>query len=181
MPLISCKFDQSIKETMSAKKELLAQYDLHNVLFNTVIADISDEESNKQLLDPMNSVKWIAGHLLWAQGNLARTGGVEVTNLWVAHFAAGPGASEADLNAPKGEMPTLQMLKDKWNEIAPAIRVGLENLPEEALDSPIQFPLPMFNTVAGLWAFMNHHQAYHIGQIGVLRRGLGKEPMKYSL
>lgn len=164
---------------MSAKKELLAQYDLHNILFNNVLADISDEESNKTVGDPMNNVKFIAGHLLWAQRNLARTGGAQVTVPWVDHFASGPGATEEDLNAPKSELPTLQMIKDKWNEIAPAIRTGLENLPEEALNSPVQFLLPMFNTVAGVWAFINHHQAYHIGQIGVLRRGLGKEPMKY--
>ena len=165
---------------MSAKRELLAQYDLHNLLFNNVIADISDEESNKSVGDPMNSVKFIAGHLLWAQRNLACTGGANVTIPWVDHFASGPGATEEDRNAPKSELPTLQMVKDKWNEIAPAIRAGLENLPDEALNAPVQFSLPMFNTLGGLWAFINHHQAYHIGQIGVLRRGLGKEAMKYS-
>jgi hypothetical protein len=47
---------------MSSKKQLLAQYDLHNVLFNNVLLDISDEESNISIADPMNSVKWLAGH-----------------------------------------------------------------------------------------------------------------------
>lgn len=42
---------------MSSKKQLLAQYDLHNVLYNNVIADISDEESNKCIADPMNCQK----------------------------------------------------------------------------------------------------------------------------
>ena len=36
------------------------------------------------------------------------------------------------------------------------------------------------NTLAGVWAFLNHHQAYHIGQIGLLRRGFGKPPMRYD-
>jgi hypothetical protein len=165
---------------MSAKTVLLAQYDLHNVLFNNVTADISDAESNKQVADPMNNVKWLAGHLLWAQRNLARIGGAAVTIPWVDHFSAGPGQTEEDRNAPKSELPTLEMIKDKWNELAPAIRAGLENVPEEALNSPVDFPLPFFKTVAGLWAFINHHQAYTIGQIGILRRGLGKEAMKYS-
>jgi len=168
---------------MSAKKVLLDQYDLHNILYNNVIADISDEESNKSIADPMNSVKWLAGHLLWAQANLANIGGTQIEVKWRDHFHTKQGGSPADFNAPKSELPTLQQIKDKWNEDGPVIRKGLENLPDAALDTVINAPHPIFpfdNTLAGLWAFINHHQAYTIGQIGILRRGLGKDAMKYS-
>jgi hypothetical protein len=168
---------------MSAKKVLLDQYDLHNVLYNNVIADISDEESNKCVADPMNSVKWLAGHLLWAQANLANIGGVQIEVKWRDHFHTREGGGPADFNAPKSELPTLQQIKYKWNEDGPVIRRGLENLPDAALDTVIQIPHPIFpfdNTLAGLWVFINHHQAYTIGQIGILRRGLGKDAMKYS-
>jgi len=57
--------------------------------------------------------------------------------------------------------------------------MGLEILTDKILNSPMEFPLPAFRTHEGLWAFINHHQAYTIGQIGILRRGLGKEAMKY--
>ena len=168
---------------MSAKKQLLAQYDLHHVLFNNVLADISEAEASKSLLEPMNNVKWIAGHLLWAQRNLVQIGGAQVVIPWRGLFHSGPGATAEDLNAPPCEMPTLQEIKDKWNEFAPSIRAGLENVPEEALNSVVPIPTPIApydNTLAGVWAFINDHQAYTIGQIGVLRRGLGKEAMKYS-
>lgn len=168
---------------MSAKKQLLAQYDLHNVLFNNVIAAISDEEANKSVADPMNSVKWLAGHLLWANANLANIGGTKIEVKWRDHFYTKEGGGPDDFNAPKSELPTLEQIKNKWNEDAPVIRKGLENLPEEALNSvvPIQHPIaPFDNTLAGLWAFINDHQSYHIGQIGILRRSLGKTAMKYS-
>lgn len=167
---------------MSSKKQLLAQYDLHNVLFNNVIANISDEESNKCIADPMNCVKWLAGHLLWANANLANIGGTKVEVLWRDHFHTKQGGSAEDFNAPKSKLPTLQEIKNKWNEDALVIRKGLENVPEEALNSTIEAKHPLLgfdNTLAGLWAFINHHQAYTIGQIGILRRGLGKEPMSY--
>lgn len=176
-------FEYQIKKTMSAKKQLLAQYDLHNVLFNNVIADITDDEANKSVADPMNSVKWLAGHLLWAQGNLVRIGGSSVKIPWADHFYSKDGATPEDLSAPPSELPTLADIKDKWNEVSPAIRAGLENLPEEALNSviPVPHPIAKFdNSLAGLWAFINHHQAYTIGQIGILRRGCGKAAMKYS-
>jgi len=168
---------------MSAKKVLLDQYDLHNVLYNNVIADITNEESDKCIADPMNCVKWLAGHLAWAQLNLANIGGTQVDFLWRDHFHTKQGASPQDLIAPPSELPTLQQIKEKWNEMGPVVRKGLENLPDAALDTVINIPHPIFpfdNTLAGLWAFINHHQAYTIGQIGILRRGLGKDAMKYS-
>ncbi len=168
---------------MSAKKVLLDQFDLHNLLYNNVIADISDEESNKCIADPMNSVKWLAGHLLWANGNLANIGGMKIDMPWRDHFHTKQGATPADLAAPKSELPTLEQIKNKWNEFAPIIRTGLENLPAEALNAVIEIKHPIYpfdNTLGGLWAFINHHQAYTIGQIGILRRGLGKDAMKYS-
>ena len=167
---------------MSSKKQLLAQYDLHNVLFNNVIANISDEESNTCVADPMNCVKWLSGHLLWANANLANIGGTKVEVLWRDHFHTKQGGSAEDFNAPKSKLPTLQEIKNKWNEDALVIRKGLESIPEEALNSTIEAKHPILNfdnTLAGLWAFINHHQAYTIGQIGILRRGLGKEPMSY--
>ncbi|MDB5131914.1 MAG: DinB superfamily protein [Mucilaginibacter sp.] len=168
---------------MSAKKVLLDQFDLHNLLYNNVIADISDEESNKCVADSMNGVKWLAGHLLWAQHNLANIARVKLDLPWRDHFHTKQGGSPEDFNAPKSELPTLQQVKDKWNEFAPLIKTGLENLPDEALNTVIEVKHPIApfdNTLAGLWAFINHHQAYTIGQIGILRRGLGKEAMKYS-
>jgi hypothetical protein len=168
---------------MSAKKLLLAEFDLHNRLYNNVLEGISDAESNKRIAEPMNNVKWLAGHLLWAQGNIGRIAGVTFVNPWLDHFASGPGATPEELNAPKSELPTLDAVKNKWNEVTPAIRAGLENLPEAALGTVVDFQHPITpydNTLAGLWAFINSHQSYTIGQIGILRRGLGKDAMKYS-
>lgn len=168
---------------MTAKKQLLAQYDLHNLLFNNVIVGISDEESNKSILEPMNNVKWLAGHLLWAQRNLARMAGADVVIPWTGHFLQKNAATPEEINAPKGEFPTLDQIKDKWNGVNLPIRAGLENLSEETLNEVINTNhpiLPFDDTLAGLWSFINHHQAYTIGQIGVLRRGMGKEPMRYN-
>ena len=86
---------------MSSKKQLLAQYDLHHVLFNNVIANISDEESNRCIVSSMNTIKWLAGHLVWANVNLANISGVNVEVLWRGHFHSKEGATPEDLNAQK--------------------------------------------------------------------------------
>jgi uncharacterized damage-inducible protein DinB len=167
---------------MSTKNQLLGQYDLHDVLFNNVIDNISDQEANGCFVEPLNSIKWLAGHLLWAQRSLVRIGGANVEIPWTGHFLSGPGSTEEERNMPKGEFPTIEQIREKWNETSPVIREGLANLPHAALNSVVEFrhPItPFDNTVAGLWAFINDHQAYHIGQIGILRRAIGKEAMQY--
>jgi len=158
---------------MSAKNQLLAQYDLHNTLFNNVLADISEEEANIKLVSSINNIKWLAGHLLWVQSNLARTFAVPIEIVWIDHF------NNQIPQPPDVEIPSLEEIKNVWNQHAAAIHQGLEILTDKILNSPMEFPLPAFRTHEGLWAFINHHQAYTIGQIGILRRGLGKEAMKY--
>lgn len=165
---------------MSAKKQLLAQFHLHNILFNNVTDSISDEEANKTVADPMNSVKWLSGHLVWAQTNLARIAGVPVEVEWINHFV--PHFVKLPESA-KGSKPTLEAIRNKWNEMSIVIGDGFEKLPEEVLNTKAEAQLPITafdDSVAGVWAFINHHQAYTIGQIGILRRGLGKAAMKYD-
>ncbi|HWZ02380.1 MAG TPA: DinB family protein [Mucilaginibacter sp.] len=160
---------------MSAKDQLLIQYDLHTALFNNVLVDINEEEAAVRLAPGINHVKWLAGHLVWGQLGLARMGNVQVNIPWTDHF-------NTQLSEPVSkeiEMPSLDEIKKEWNRYAEAIREGLSQMSEESLNGPIEFPLPAFKTTESLWTFINHHQAYTIGQIGILRRALGKEAMKY--
>lgn len=51
----------------------------------------------------------------------------------------------------------------------------------DLLDQKPPSPMDEFAETRGkLWEFLNHHVAYHIGQIGLLRRGFGKPPMSYD-
>jgi hypothetical protein len=123
----------------------------------------------------INHIKWLAGHLVWGQLGLARMGNVTVTIPWTDHF-------NTQLKEPVDssiKIPCLEEIKTAWNNYTGPIRAGLEQMAAEALNSPIEFPLPAFKTTESLWTFINHHQAYTIGQIGILRRALGKEAMKY--
>jgi hypothetical protein len=102
-------------------------------------------------------------------------GGVTVAIEWTDHF----NTQLKEPVSPSLKMPALEEIKTGWNTCSGPIREGLAQMSDEALNSPIEFPLPAFKTQESLWTFINHHQAYTIGQIGILRRGLGKEAMKY--
>lgn len=160
---------------MSAKNQLLNLYDLHHTLYNNVLVDISEEESHKRLAPEINNVNWLAGHLVWGQTGLANFCGLKMDIPWIDLY-------NTQLSAPPSPdiiEPSLEEIKATWNKYIAPLRDGLENLTDEVLATPVQFPMPAFRTLEGLWTFISHHQAYTIGQIGILRRALGKDAMKY--
>lgn len=161
---------------MSAKHQLLAQYDLHTLAFNNVIADISEEESVVRVAPHVNHVKWLAGHLVWGQGGLARLGGIKMDIPWLDHYNTQIAKLPSEEETP---VPLIAEIQHAWNQYAGLIREGLGKIPDTELKRAVEFPMPQFATQEGFWAFINHHQAYTIGQIGILRRWLGKPAMKY--
>jgi hypothetical protein len=165
---------------MQGKKELLAQYLLHARWFSNALEGFTDGETNQRIHPDMNHVKYLAGHLLHSQYGFAMIAGVAVDRKWDDLFA-GRGKSKARDNFP---YPTIEEIKDEWEQLYPVIKNGLEALPEDTLQKDLpSSPVAGFgildSSIGDLWAFMNLHQAYHIGQIGILRRGFGKDPMKY--
>jgi hypothetical protein len=168
------------------KNYLLAQFALHHRLYNNVLDGLTDAESNARLHGDtnLNHVKYVAGHLLNTQYGLALLSGLQIQPKW------------SDLFAPRGQTrarddvtyPELDVIKSEWNAMHPDIHHGFSALTSEALHATAPEPLGSSfasdmvfgNSVAGVWAFLNHHQAYHIGQIGLLRRGFGKPPMRYD-
>lgn len=168
------------------KNHLLSQFDFHHRLYNNVLEDITDAESNARLHGDtnLNHVKYLAGHLLNTQYGLALLSGLQIQPKWNDLFApAGQSRARDDI-----AYPDLDTVRSEWNAMHQDIHDGLDALSPEALHAAAPEPLGSFfaddttfgNSAAGVWAFFNHHQAYHIGQLGLLRRGLGKTPMRYD-
>ncbi|GAA5521350.1 DinB family protein [Aliifodinibius salicampi] len=158
---------------------LLTQFDLHQRLYNNVLDGFTDEETNQRLYgdQKINHVKYLAGHLLNSQYGLAMIAGLDPQLKWNDLFAV-MGHSEAKDDI---EYPDIKEIKSEWNQLYEPTRDGLKELTPEILN---QVPPTPFNqvaeTVGELWAFINHHTSYHIGQIGILRRAFGKPPMSFD-
>ncbi len=161
------------------QKLLLTQFDLHQRLYNNVLAGFTDAETNRRLHDDtnINHVKYLAGHLLNSQYGLGVIAGINPEIKWNDLFAV-MGQSEAKDDTA---YPSIEKIKAEWNGMHQAIRTGLKKLTPKELDAAPPAPFDQVaETTGDLWAFINHHQAYHIGQIGLLRRGFGKEPLSYD-
>lgn len=160
-------------------KQLITQFNLHHLLFNNVLDGFSDSETNQRLNShpKVNHIKYLAGHLLNSQYGLAGIAGLDVEVKWNDLFAV-MGQSEAKDNI---SYPHIDEIKYEWNTMHEDIHSGLENLSLEALETTPPAPFDQVSdSIGDLWAFINHHQGYHIGQIGLLRRAFGKPAMKYD-
>lgn len=158
---------------------LLIQFDLHHRLYNNVLEDFSDDETNRRPvgLSRVNHVKYLAGHLLNSQYGIAQLAGIDFEVKWNDLFAV-MGQSEAKDDFP---YPHIDEIKAEWNGMHKRLHAGLHTLSSEDLNKTPTAPFDrVADSVGQLWAFINHHQAYHIGQIGILRRGFGKKPMSYQ-
>ena len=161
------------------RNRLLAQYDLHHRLYNNVLQGFTDEETNQRLQggSKMNHVKYLAGHILNSNYGFARSVGLKIDVKWNELFAV-MDKSQAKDDYP---YPTIDEIKTEWNDLHPSLRNLLIKITNKELENNPPAPFDQVaNSVGELWAFINHHVAYHIGQVGILRRGFGKSPMNYD-
>jgi uncharacterized damage-inducible protein DinB len=144
----------------------------HQVIHRN-IADITQEES---LIQPPagNCLNWVLGHVLATYCSaLALVGQEPVMDKETL--------KRYDRGAPPlrdpAEAMDIQALTTALDEAVQRFEAGLSNLTPEALDRPAPMS-PSKNpneTVRSLLSTIAFHQAYHAGQLGVLRRISGKE------
>ncbi len=150
------------------------QFDLHTRLFNNVLDGITDPDTNSRANDHVNHIKWLAGHLTSTRFGFKDLAQLEEGDPYKELFAHGKSID------PNADYPSIDNIRENWNGISGQISNALASLPEEALqaDAP---KVPIGEGKMGDFLdFLMHHEAYHIGQMGILRRFLGKEAMSYS-
>lgn len=163
-------------ETTTATQSLKAQFDLHTRLFNNATDGITENESGIRKNEHINNIKWIAGHLLNTRlGTMSKIAGLPSDGFYPEQFGKGKAFDPNATYAP------LEEIRAKWHASAGAIREGISNIPEVVLASKAPFAVPIADdTMRGAVSFLVSHEAYHIGQLGLLRKMIGKDAMSYS-
>lgn len=165
---------------MSSKKYLSAQLNLVCSTFEKSLVGLSDEACNQRPHENVNHIKYIAGHLLNAMYGMGIVAGANLERKWDDIFAGG-GKSKIQDNF---NYPTIEEIKAEWNKICPQIQAAFEKLPEEKLSKELPNSFlkntGIFDgTIGDFFAFMNQHQFYHIGQIGIIRKMQGQDSMRF--
>src|SRR4030095_583806 len=153
---------------------LLFIYDAHTKLFPNVIEGISDKDANNRLGTKANHVAWLAGSLVQQRAENARMLGADIKQAADELFK--------DFQCIKDNVtyPALSSYMADWDKVTPVFRNAILNVSDEKLDSILNMgdmKMPYFDALA----YGIHREAYIIGQIGLWRRLLGYEAMKYPM
>lgn len=126
---------------------------------------VSEEQAWRRTADNANSFGYVALHVANARYFFAKTAGLELANP-LTQYTKG-----VRTNDELKDHPTLDQIRDAWNALAPELHdyIAMVDI-ERELDH--RFP-NTDKTVGGFLLFAIHHDAYHIGQLSMLRRTHG--------
>lgn len=161
-------------KTINARIEpLLFLYDYHTKLFPNAIEGISDKDAHNRLETKANHIAWLTGALVQQRAEIANLLGADVKQAAHESFDGYKGIQD------NVTYPALASFKADWEKLTPVLKTRLESVGDEKLDSIYEMD-GMSMSHFDLIAFSIHREAYLIGQIGLWRRLLGYEPMKYQ-
>ncbi len=159
----------------TSMETLINIYDWHTKLFKNVIDGIADKDAQNRLNTKANHIAWIAGSIVNGRYELGKFFGVELQQTSHELFKNNKGIQEGI------SYPPLDEFRKDWEKISEPVKDALANASEEKLNGPDPFNMPggpftFFDTIV---ACMDR-ESYCIGQIGLWRRLLGYEAMKYE-
>jgi hypothetical protein len=158
---------------MTSIANLRHQSDLTRIVVGLNAEGISHGDSLAQPRPGGNCFNWVLGHLVAIYGEALPLLGQQPVRPReeLSHYARG---AAPITNA--AEALRIEDLRKWWEESCLRFDAGLAALSEERLaeHAPFSPGNDPNETVGSLLATVVHHQAYHSGQLGVLRRVAGK-------
>jgi uncharacterized damage-inducible protein DinB len=153
---------------------LAALYDLNTDLLLNCLDGLSDAEAQRRLEAGGNSITFLAGHLTDTRHFLVARLGHTLANPLARYLA--DVRSIDDIT----EWPALDEIRSAWLAVSTHLQTVLAELTPGQLAEPNVHRFPLGDSSRlGLVAYLVQHDSYHLGQIGFIRRQLGKPPMSY--
>ena len=158
--------------TAAPLRRLAKRYSFDNHFLDMLIADFTPADW-KHRDGEGNNAQWLLGHLAatrrWAQRILDPGSADAVPELpWETHFGRGSSTS------PESDAMDATELKVAFVEAGVRLAALLKGFGPDDLARETAADLPYGKSVDDVAHFLHFHEAYHFGQIGLLRRGAGK-------
>jgi uncharacterized damage-inducible protein DinB len=142
-------------------------YGVSGALYERALEGVSPEDLRRRPGEGTNPLLWIAGHLASVRISVCGMLGAPREVPWGKTFFRG---SVVDPDA----LPGIDGIRQEWRAVTEVLTRRLDEVTADVLEaaSPKKFPIPD-PTVRGAVAFLAWHEAYHVGQMSLLRRWLG--------
>ena len=143
-------------------------FEANDGLIRQTLSDLPAEALWQQPGGQGNSIMWIVGHITQTRAGLLSLLGDRASTGWGELFRRG--AQRQDASA----YPEPQAIKAAGIDFSTRLRAKLATITEDELAAPVTgVKLPNVNTVVDALAFFAFHEAYHVGQLGYVKKALG--------
>jgi len=147
-------------------------FDLNRVLLHTNTVGLTHDESVKAPEPAGNCLNWVLGHIVATRHAILKL--VHRDGWWPAEtidlYKRGSEPLKASASVRRWET-----LLEDFDRSQQLLNEALDRITPEELTAPGGKSPTGEVDVAGRLAFLQFHEAYHIGQIGILRRLAGRE------
>lgn len=138
-------------------------------LLEKALGDLEPGELTRRIVVGANPLVWIAGHLTWARFGLAQALGAE--NVCPLPAGFGKGAVLTDDTV----LPSREAVLTAWREVSALLPDRLSAATDAQLAGAAPRKLPIADeSLLGMVTFLTFHEGYHIGQIALLRKAIGR-------
>ncbi|MEK6248844.1 MAG: DinB family protein [Planctomycetales bacterium] len=147
----------------------------------SLLEDLEPDDWFRMPQEPVSHIAWQAGHLAMAQFRLCleRLRNLQpgdwdlISKDFIRCFGRGttPGAGAENY-------PTPLEIRSTMDRVFEAVVKEVPQYTGDDLNNPLPNPHPIFKTKLEALYFCSKHEMLHAGQIGLLRRLLGKVPLR---
>ena len=148
------------------------QFRITTNLFIKAMSDIQKDEAMRRPGPMSNPLLWLAGHVIHFRTRLLTLVGVPRDFPWGDVFDTGSKVGDERI------YPSPEELVSAWEELSEILMDRLATLTEADLMRPPSARVPTIDaTLRGAIGYFSLHEAYHVGQMGYVRKWLGMTPI----
>ena len=150
-------------------RPIAEQFRVTTNLFTKALGDMDRVAMLTRLGARSNPPIWIAGHLTQSRARIITVLGGTVAIPWNGLFATGAAITDTT------EYPEAEEILSVWARLSDELMQRLEQAPAEPLGGPPPARVASpDDTLRGALALFAFHEGYHVGQLGFLRKWLGR-------
>lgn len=148
---------------------------LNTRLLTNGLRGVNDFTARRRPSTKVNNIAFLALHLIDARAYLGRFLGLGVESPFHAL------TNEVETVEQLRQIPPIDAMHAAWRDVSDLVGQRLEELDPGELDQPARVELPIDDpTLLAGATFLLQHEAYHIGQVALLRKLFGLPAINYT-
>jgi len=159
----------------------IAQIQFARGYTKSLLADVEPTDWFRQPSEGVSHLAWQVGHLAMAQYGLClfRMRGRADVDLELMTSSFRKKYSKGTTPDPdSAKNPAPEEILAVFDRVYEQAMIELPTFSDAILDEPVDMPYAAVATKFGGLLFCSHHEMLHAGQIGLLRRLIGKAPIR---